>query len=123
MNEVDCGDEASVVLETSLDAPTEKVWRALAVPEIAAVWLGATPLPGPIPEEPGDTSFEVVSAEPFSRITYRWLATEADRTVESFVTVEIWAEEARSTRFRLTHRAPSLQPVAANTNLALARAA
>lgn len=123
MNEVDSVEEASVVLETSLDATTEKVWRALAVPEIAAVWLGAAPLSPEPMQEPGDTSFEVVSAEPFSRITYRWLATEADRTVESFVTVEIWAEEARSTRFRLTHRAPTLRPVAANTNTALARAA
>ena len=123
MSDVDSVDEAGVVVETSLAEPTEKVWRALAIPEIASVWLGATPLHRDAAGEKGEPSFEVVSSEPCSRITYRWLETETDATVESFVTVEIWPEDARSTRFRLTHRAPRSAPVAANTNMALARAA
>ncbi len=123
MSDVDSVDEAGVVVETSLAEPTEKVWRALAIPEIASVWLGATPLRHDAPGEKAEPSFEVVSSEPCSRITYRWLETETDATVESFVTVEIWPEDASSTRFRLTHRAPRTAPIAANTNTALARAA
>ena len=110
-----------MVVETSLDAPTEKVWRALTVPELAAVWLGASPIAAA--DGAGDPSFEILAAEPFDRITYRWLATEAQQTVESKVTVEIWSEAAGSTRFRLTHMAPSRLPMAANTNTVLALAA
>ena len=121
MSPAEPGDEASVIVETSLDAPTEKVWRALTVPELAAVWLGASPISGA--DADGDPSFEILAAEPFDRITYRWLATEAEQTVESRVTVEIWSEAAGSTRFRLTHKPPSRLPVAANTNMAIALAA
>jgi len=123
MTTAETGDTASVIVETSLDAPTEKVWRTLSIPELAAVWLGASPISPANSDETGDTSFEIIRAEPFNRITYRWLATDAGQTVESRVTVEIWREGAGSTRFRLTHSAPDRLPMAANTNMAIVLAA
>ncbi|PSJ65571.1 SRPBCC family protein [Kumtagia ephedrae] len=124
------GEDGEVVVECGLDAPAERVWRALATPELAADWLDATWAAGrcdgdvppdrePQPDgpNPGAKTFEIVEAEPFSRLTYRW----REGRVESFVTVELSPRGAKSTWFRLVHRPPESRTAAnGNTPMALA---
>jgi hypothetical protein len=90
-------NENELVFETELDAPPEKVWRALTVPEYLDRWLQA----------PADAKVELVKAQDYSLLTYR--VSDADD--ESIVTFELSRQENGNTWFRLTHA-----PVAANSN-------
>ena len=97
-----------LVFECSLEAPPEKVWRALTVPEYLARWLK--------PE--AEIELAVVRAEENKSVTYRW--REAGQGAisdaeDSLVTFELTPDEAGGTWFRLTH-APMALPVAANNN-------
>lgn len=130
------GEDGEVVVECGLDAPAERVWRALTVPELAADWLGAVPAADNSandgaadrtseanrPAGPPAT-FEIVDARPFSRLTYRWRDRTLDGPSESFVTVEISPRGPRNTWFRLTHRPPRMWLEAANGNTPMALAA
>jgi uncharacterized protein YndB with AHSA1/START domain len=101
--------EADVVLvECTLDAPPERVWRALTIPEYLQAWLQ--------PEGPLDLT--VMSENPNRSVTYHWRDNAADAVgglEEGVVTFEIAPNENGGTWFRLTH-APLLAPVAANEN-------
>ncbi len=90
-------DDAGLVFETELDAPPEKVWRALSIPEYRDRWL----------DRPADVDIAVVNANDNSLLTLSW--TERDET--SFVTIELTPRENGGTGFRLTHAPP-----AANSN-------
>jgi uncharacterized protein YndB with AHSA1/START domain len=90
-----------LVFETVLDAPPEKVWRALTIPEYRDRWM----------QRPDDVSIELETADANSVLTYRW--TERDEV--SRVTIELMPAENGRTGFRLTH-APLVIPAAANTN-------
>lgn len=97
-----------LVFECALDAPPEKVWRALTIPEYLARWL-----------KPGqDLDLAVVSAKENRSLTYRWRESGQGAIVgaqDSLVTFELMPLGDGSTWFRLTH-APLPMPAAANSN-------
>lgn len=107
----------NIVLEYTLDAPPEKVWRALTVPELAASWLGT-------PKSRADApTYELIETTPFSRVRYAWHDAGTDMP-ETLVTFEISPAPDGSTRFRLIHGVRVAPPMAANNNGApIARAA
>ncbi len=90
-----------LTFETVLEAPPEKVWRALTIPEYRDLWL----------KKPDDVQVQVVAANANSLLTFRWL----ERNEESLVTIELQPAEDGGTSFRLTH-APVRIPAAANSN-------
>lgn len=100
----------ALVFECALDAPPEKVWRALTVPEYLERWLK--------PEQ--DIDLAVVTAEENRSLTYRWREAGQGAVIgmeDSLVTFELTPTNDGGTWFRLTH-APMALPVAANSNLA-----
>jgi uncharacterized protein YndB with AHSA1/START domain len=84
------GDDA-LVFEVDLEAPPEKVWRAIATPEVRDAWLGA----------PEDGAARVAQADPPSRLDLVWPTREGD----SLISFEISPAE-RGSRLTITHRAP-----------------
>lgn len=53
MSNMDTGDAApELVQEYALDAPPEKVWRALSIPELRAQWLPGTEHAEPLQQVP-----------------------------------------------------------------------
>jgi uncharacterized protein YndB with AHSA1/START domain len=86
-----------LVFETELDAPPEKVWRAITVPEYLDRWL----------QPPADAELQIVAVEANNMLTYRLREPNQD----SFVTIELAKNHEGGTNFRLTHT-----PVAANNN-------
>ena len=82
--------QEGLVFEAELEAPPEKVWRALVTPEIRETWLG----------EPEAGPAEVSRADPPSRLDLVWPTREG----ETLVSFEIEAGEA-GTRITITHRA------------------
>jgi uncharacterized protein YndB with AHSA1/START domain len=111
MNDVDAKRQTEdVVLEYKLDAPPEKVWRAISIPAFREKWL---------PNE------ALVDAEPLSsaageEIHYR-MRDDEPPFLESVVTFQIRANTEGGTRLRIIHRLIvarlALQPpTAANSN-------
>ena len=97
-----------LVFECALDAPVDKVWRALTVPEYLKRWLK--------PE--AGTDLAVVTAEENVSLTYRWRDGGQGAVAgaeDSIVTFELSPTVDGGTWFRLTH-APMAVPVAANGN-------
>ena len=84
-------DPDALVFEADLDAPPEKVWRAIATPEVREAWLG----------EPEDGEARVAEADPPSRLDLVWPTREGD----SLISFEISPAEGGS-RLTITHRAP-----------------
>lgn len=102
-------DTDALVFECALDAPPEKVWRALTIPEYLERWLK--------PSEAIDLS--VVTAEENKSLTYRWRESGQGAIVgaeDSLVTFELTPTVDGGTWFKLTH-APMAMPVAANSNV------
>ena len=100
----------ALVFECALDAPPEKVWRALTVPEYLERWL----------KHEQEIDLAVVTAEENKSLTYRWREAGQGAVVgmeDSLVTLELTPTNDGGTWFRLTH-APMAVPVAANSNLA-----
>ena len=105
----------ALTFECALDAPPEKVWRALTVPEYLERWLK--------PEQ--KIELAVVTAEENRSLTYRWREAGQGALVgmeDSLVTFELTPTNDGGTWFRLTH-APMAVPVAANSNGPLMMAA
>ena len=103
-------DTDAVVFECALDAPPEKVWRALTIPEYLERWLK--------PDK--DLDLSVVTAEENKSLTYRWREAGQGAIVgmeDSLVTFELSPMTDGGTWFKLTH-APVTVPVAANSNVA-----
>jgi len=99
----------ALVFECALDAPPEKVWRALTVPEYLERWLK--------PEQ--EIELAVVTAEENKSLTYRWREAGQGAIAgmeDSIVTFELTPTGDGGTWFRLTH-APLAVPVAANSNM------
>lgn len=100
--------ETELVFETVLDAPPEKIWRALTIPEYRDRWL----------QPPDGVNLQLVTVNANSLLTYCWeerRSGNVDDVEQSFVTIELTPNENGTTGFRLTH-APVLIPVAANSN-------
>jgi uncharacterized protein YndB with AHSA1/START domain len=131
-----------IIVDTALDAPPERVWRALTEPALLARWLAPTDMravpgarfsiapKGVIGDEPIDC--EVLEAEPHRRLSYRWRA-EGQGGQAALDTIVTWILDPTpdgGTRLRLVHegfpivveqpaRVPSLSPTssfAANDN-------
>ncbi|QQR34718.1 SRPBCC domain-containing protein [Devosia oryziradicis] len=103
-------DTDAVVFECALDAPPEKVWRALTIPEYLERWLK--------PDK--DLDLSVVTAEENKSLTYRWREAGQGAIVgmeDSLLTFELSPTTDGGTWFKLTH-APVALPVAANSNVA-----
>jgi uncharacterized protein YndB with AHSA1/START domain len=81
----------TLTFEADLDAPPEKVWRALATPELREAWLG----------EPDGGPAEIVRADPGSRLDLTWPTREGD----SLVSFEIEEREGGGARLIIVHRA------------------
>lgn len=95
-----------LVFECTLDAPPEKVWRALAIPEYLERWL----------QPPADLDLTVIASEENRSLSYRWReAGTGDTPEDSVVTFELAPDGEGRTAFRLTHTPPRIA-VAANNN-------
>ena len=112
--ESDHGD-GELVLEYDLDAPPEKVWRAVSIPALRERWL---------PDS------DLARAEPESSVTgeevrYRIRDSEPPFR-ESHVIFRIEPNDAGGTRFRIIQQAcddRTTLPKPANSNCCLMRAA
>ena len=101
-------DKDALVFECALDAPPEKVWRALTIPEYLERWL----------KPAQDVDLAVVTAEENRSLTYRWREAGQGAIVgmeDSLVTFELTPTTDGGTWFKLTHE-PIAVPVAANSN-------
>lgn len=101
-------DEANtVVVEADIEAPPERVWRALSEPDLSAAWLA----PGEVSTEPGDRftldddgreiDCEVLEAEPPRRLRLGW--REVGGGVASEVTFTITPTPAGGAHLRVVH--------------------
>ena len=90
-----CEDEA-LVYEVDLEAPPDKVWRAIASPEIREAWLG----------EPETGAVEVAAADEPERLDLVWPTREGD----TLISFEISPAEGGS-HLTITHRAPEVATV------------
>lgn len=94
MSEHDSEDNGtSLVFEYRLDAPPEKVWRAISIPQLREQWL-----PAPTLSEP-----EAVSARPGEEVQYR-LRDDEPPFLESLVTLQIRPAARGGTLLRIVHR-------------------
>ena len=84
--------QAGIALEYDLDAPPQKVWRAISVPELRDAWLpgGALAEPDPVAVRPGE------------EIRYR-MREDAPPFLESTVTFRVAPNATGGTRLRIIH--------------------
>lgn len=100
--------DAALVIECDLDAPPEKVWRAVTIPALRERWLPDCDLAGAEP----------LSSVAGEEVRYRLRDSEPPFR-ESHVTFRIEPNEAGGTRFRIIQEAcgqRANQPRAANCN-------
>ncbi|CUS46860.1 MAG: SRPBCC domain-containing protein [Pseudomonadota bacterium] len=99
-----------LVLDYDLDAPPEKVWRAISIPAFRETWLPKGDL----------ADMEPVSTAPGEEIRYRMQDGEPP-FLESVVTFRVEPNAAGGTRLRIIHgltdaRLGRRPPSAANSN-------
>ena len=89
----------TLVLEYELDAPPEKVWRAISIPEFRENWLpkGALADPEPATIAPGE------------EVRYS-LRDDAPPFLESTVTFTIVPNATGGTRLRIIHELTDARP-------------
>jgi uncharacterized protein YndB with AHSA1/START domain len=76
MSDVSPEKADALVFECDLDAPPEKVWRAIATPEIRQAWLG----------EPDAGPSQVTRADPGERLDLSWPTRDGDSLVSFVIT-------------------------------------
>ena len=112
MTDVLTSDAARLTFDYELEAPPEKVWRALTVPSLRDHWLQPAP---------AGVIAELVEAEPPTRLRWRWLVSGE---AADLVTFTLSPNGAGGTRLRLVHERQVLElPMPANGNRVLAMAA
>ena len=89
----DRDDERELVQEYELDAPPEKVWRAVTIPALRERWLPQSDL----------AESDPVSSVPGEEVCYRMRVSEPPY-FESHVTFRIAPNDAGGTRFRIIHQ-------------------
>lgn len=99
-----------LVMEYEIDAPPEKVWRAINIPEFREKWLPEKDLADAVP----------ISAEPGAEVRYR-MREEESPFLESIVTFQIGPNVHGGTKLRIIHhlvdaRSVRRTPPAANNN-------
>ncbi|WP_337022854.1 MULTISPECIES: SRPBCC family protein [unclassified Pantoea] len=92
-----------LVQEYQLDAPPEKVWRAISIAEYREAWLPNAVL----------AEAEPVDCEPGKSIRYR-LRDDAPPYLKSDVTFLIAPDDVGGTRLTIVHRIDELNLQAAN---------
>jgi len=98
--------EDEVRFETELDAPPEKVWRALTVPEFVSLWLAPSdtrPEEGRafrLKGEDGEIECETVEAKPPHTLSYSWREQGGP---DSLVHFHLAGTEAGGTRLTIVH--------------------
>lgn len=92
-----------LVQEYQLDAPPEKVWRAISIAEYREAWLPNAVL----------TQAEPIASDPGKSIHYR-LRDDAPPYLKSDVTFLIAPDDAGGTRLTIVHRLADLDLQAAN---------
>ena len=100
--------DTALVMEYELDAPPEKVWRAVTIPALRERWLPDSDLAGAEPES-------TITGE---EVRYRLRESEPPFR-ESHVTFRIERNETGGTRFRIIQQScddRKQQPRAANSN-------
>jgi uncharacterized protein YndB with AHSA1/START domain len=102
----DTGEEIEIALEYELDAPPEKVWRAIAVAAFRERWLPQANLAEPEP---------IVSI-PGVEVEYR-MREEGALFLGSTVTFRIEPGTQGGTLFRIIHRIEDVRGSGANDNL------
>ena len=98
----------ATVFECVLEAPPEKVWRALTIPAYLDQWL----------KPRAAEELDVVTSDENRSLTYRWRESgqgAISGAEDSLVTFELTPTVDGGTWFKLTH-APMAIPVAANSN-------
>jgi uncharacterized protein YndB with AHSA1/START domain len=111
MNETEAGRQANeLVFEYELDAPPEKVWRAVSTPALREKWLPKQEL----------ADAEPVSTAPGEEISYRMRDHEPP-FLESIVTFQVRPDRNGGTILRIVHgladaRLTPRMPPAANSN-------
>jgi uncharacterized protein YndB with AHSA1/START domain len=101
-------DTDRLVFECALEAPPEKVWRALTIPEYLERWIKPTTR----------LDLVILTAEENKSLTYRWRESGQGAILgaeDSLVTFELTPTGDGGTWFKLTH-APLAVPAAANSN-------
>ncbi|WP_454005883.1 SRPBCC family protein [Alcaligenes sp. Marseille-Q7550] len=91
-----------LVLEYELDAPPQKVWRAISIPEYREAWLPGQAL----------AQAEPVSSEAPEQIRYR-LRDPAPPFLESQVTFQIRPNDSGGTTLTIIHEPPGTTSSAA----------
>lgn len=104
------GPTKDLMLEYELDAPVEKVWRAISTPALRETWLPSVDL----------ANAEPLSSAPCEEIRYR-LRDDEPPFLESVVTFQIMPNADGGTRLRIVHglvdaRLERDPPKAANNN-------
>lgn len=94
----------AVVVECDLDAPLDRVWRALTEPALIERWLG--------PDEAGVEIGEMHEVRPGRELTYGWHDRDGGR--RSLVTFTL-TEVDDGVRLRIVH-----EPVAARATICFA---
>ncbi|MBP1129288.1 uncharacterized protein YndB with AHSA1/START domain [Serratia sp. PL17] len=102
MNPTDANPQ-SLVLEYRLDAPVEKVWRAIGIPALREQWLPNTTL----------ADAEPVAVTPGKEISYR-MRDDQPPFLESTVTLQIQPTAAGGSLLRVIHRLNDDRLTAAN---------
>lgn len=123
--DVPYSDKPILTYEYELDAPPEKVWRALTVPEFLQRWLVA-PSPADSGEQTELASLSLLESETGRYVRYA-MGEKRDQPAGDIVTFLIDPNDAGGTTFRIVHEArpaAKLSVTAANGNQpALLRAA
>jgi uncharacterized protein YndB with AHSA1/START domain len=102
MNQTDANPQP-LVLEYSLDAPPEKVWRAIGIPALREQWLPTRVL----------ANAEPVAVTPGEEISYR-MRDDQPPFLESTVTLQILPTAAGGSLLRVIHRLDDARLTAAN---------
>jgi uncharacterized protein YndB with AHSA1/START domain len=104
--------EAEIALEVELDAPPERVWRAIAIPAFREQWLPQADLAEPEP----------VASVPGVEIRYR-MREHGPPFADSTVTFRIEPGLGGGALLRIIHRIGAAPATGANDNLRPARLA
>ncbi len=111
MNEPEAESQAAdLVFEYELDAPPEKVWRAISIPEFRETWLPNGDL----------AEAEPISSAPGEEVRYR-MRDDEPPFLESTVTFQVRPNVDGGTILRIVHglvdeRLAKQPPIAANNN-------
>jgi uncharacterized protein YndB with AHSA1/START domain len=99
-----------IIVDCDLDAPPEKVWRALTQPELMAAWLAEGDIKPQVghrfelKSEIGPVECEVLTADPKRELRLSWSERdEAGDLVDSEVTFVLTPTIDGGTRLRLVH--------------------